>query len=133
MIAPVKITVRFSDLDPVGHVHNSIYLTYFEMARVHYFAQVLRSDYNWTEYGFVVVKNEVEYLKPIFLHDDVIVSMSVDNIGTKSITFSYILRVGEAIHAKGSSVLVAYNSRTHLSIPVPDEMRDALDRLKAEQ
>lgn len=45
MIKPVEIQVRFADLDVMGHVNNSVYLSYFEMARVHYFGELL--GYNW--------------------------------------------------------------------------------------
>jgi acyl-CoA thioester hydrolase len=30
------IEVRFRDLDALGHVNNAVYLTYFEIARLHY-------------------------------------------------------------------------------------------------
>ncbi len=32
----LEITVRFRDLDAMGHVNNAVYLTYFEEARVEY-------------------------------------------------------------------------------------------------
>ncbi|MEY4596431.1 MAG: Thioesterase-like superfamily, partial [Bacteroidota bacterium] len=35
MIEPAKIQVRITDVDILGHVNNAIYLTYFEIARVH--------------------------------------------------------------------------------------------------
>ena len=31
------ITVRYSDLDPQGHVNNAVYLTYVEIARLGYY------------------------------------------------------------------------------------------------
>lgn len=133
MIEPVKIQVRFADLDVLGHVNNSIYLSYFEMARVHYFNVVLGKDYNWLEEGFVLVKNEVEYLKPVYLNDDVRVAMTVEQIGNKSFTLSYTLKVNDELRSKGSSVMVGFNGVTHKSIEIPLTMCSALERLKAEQ
>lgn len=44
MIEPAKIQVRLTDIDILGHVNNAIYLSYFEMTRIHYFNELV--DYN---------------------------------------------------------------------------------------
>lgn len=133
MIEAARIHVRFSDLDVLGHVNNNVYLSYFEIARVHYFGMLLGKNYNWRENGVVLLKNEVEYLRPVFLNDEVYVKMFVDHIGNKSFTLSYELTVNGILSSKGSSVLVAYNGIRQESIPIPEEMRKALLKLKAEQ
>lgn len=109
MISPVKIQVRFTDLDVLGHVNNNIYLSYFEMARVHYFRELLGSDWDWKKYTIVLAKNEVEYLKPVLLSHQPEVFMFTENIGTKSFSLTYELKVNGIIFAKGRSVLVAFN------------------------
>jgi acyl-CoA thioester hydrolase len=68
-IEPLKIQVRFSDLDMLGHVNNVIYLSYFEMARIHYFTALVGAKWDWFNEGVLLVKNNVEYHIPILLHD----------------------------------------------------------------
>src|SRR5579864_7746971 len=34
------VQIRFRDLDPLAHVNNTVYFTYFEEARSHYFDQL---------------------------------------------------------------------------------------------
>ena len=34
------VEVRYSDLDPQGHLNNASYLTYFEQARINYIVQL---------------------------------------------------------------------------------------------
>jgi acyl-CoA thioester hydrolase len=46
MIQPAAIQVRLTDIDILGHVNNSIYLTYFEMTRIHYFSQLVGPDWD---------------------------------------------------------------------------------------
>jgi acyl-CoA thioester hydrolase len=41
MIEPAKIQVRLTDIDILGHVNNAIYLSYFEMTRIHYFNELV--------------------------------------------------------------------------------------------
>ena len=47
MEQPIKIQVRFSDLDTLGHVNNAVYLSYFEMARIAYFTPLLGENWDW--------------------------------------------------------------------------------------
>lgn len=129
---PAKIQVRFGDLDVMGHVNNSVYLSYFEMARVHYFGELLGKDWNWLEDGVLLVKNEIEYLRPILLNDEPIITVFRDEIGTKSFTLSYEIKVNDVITTIGKSTLVCFNSRINKTQEIPPAMMEALDRLKKE-
>lgn len=133
MIKPARIHVRFSDLDVLGHVNNGIYLSYFEIARVHYFGELLGKNWDWSENTVVLVKNSVEYLSPVFLSDEPFVTLKVAEIGTKSFTLTYELMVQGQLRTKGSSTLVAFNGRTQQTMPIHPEMRSALEKLIKEQ
>jgi acyl-CoA thioester hydrolase len=129
MISPARIFVRLTDLDILGHVNNALYLTYFEIARMHYFAELVGTEWNWMEEGVVLVKNEVEYLKPIVLNDVPYVKVSLIQLGTKSFTMGYEITVNEEIVTKGTSVLVGFNSTTQSTIEIPEKMKNALLQL----
>ncbi len=133
MIEPFKVQVRFADLDVLGHVNNSVYLTYFEAARVYYFKHLLQSDWDWQTDSVVLVKNEVEYLRPIFLHDVPEIEISTAHVGTKSFTFHYDIRVKGVQCSKGSSTLVAFDAKTGSTTEIKPEMRTVLEQLKKEQ
>lgn len=132
MIEPARIHIRFSDLDVLGHVNNSIYLSYFEIARVHYFGHLLGTEWDWQKDGVILVKNEVEYIKPVLLHDEAYVHVFLENIGTKSFTLSYQLKVKDTLHTRGSSTLVCFDSTKNETIPIPPVMLEALHKLKKE-
>jgi acyl-CoA thioester hydrolase len=86
-----KINIRFKDIDIIGHVNNAVYLTYFEEARITMFKDLIKSEWNWQKYGVLLVKNEVEYLRPILRNDEVYIKTQIDRIGTKSFDVSYLL------------------------------------------
>ena len=130
MPKPVKIQVRFSDLDVLGHVNNNIYLSYFEIARVHYFGQMLGKKWDWTTNGVVLAKNSVEYLKPVLLNDEPNVTIFVEKIGAKSFALSYELHVNETLHTTGSSTLVCFNALENETILIPEVMKEELVKLK---
>jgi acyl-CoA thioester hydrolase len=130
MIQPAKIQVRFSDLDVLGHVNNTIYFSYFELARVHYFRELLGIDWDWRQHGIVLVKNEAEYLKSVLISHTPEVRVTTENIGNKSFTLGYELLVDSEVFVTGRSVQVCYNSETQQTITVPDEMKSALMKLQ---
>lgn len=126
MIQPAAIQVRLTDIDILGHVNNAIYLTYFEMTRIHYFNQLVGPDWDWMENGVVLVQNEVNYHLPVFLYDQPKIHMYCNKIGHKSFTLSYELYVKDELRTSGSSTLVGFNSNQKISIEIPEKMREAL-------
>ncbi|MGB1729002.1 MAG: acyl-CoA thioesterase [Crocinitomicaceae bacterium] len=129
MIEPVKIQIRFSDIDVMGHVNNATYLSYFEYTRMYYFEKLLGLEWNWNEHGILLVRNEVEYLKPIFLNDQPIIEMFIGQIGNKSFTFHYEVRVRDVIYTKALSKLVCYNAREKKTILIPELMKKSFSQL----
>lgn len=130
MIEPFKVQVRFSDLDVLGHVNNSVYLTYFESARVYYFKHLLDEEWSWETDSVVLVKNEVEYIRPILLHDVPEIEIITAHIGSKSFTFAYNIRVNDVLYSKGASTLVAYDVPTQSTIQIKPIMLEVLEKLK---
>ncbi|MFM7637212.1 MAG: acyl-CoA thioesterase, partial [Crocinitomicaceae bacterium] len=110
MIDPFKVQIRFADIDVMGHVNNAVYLSYFEMARVHYFKQILSENWDWQNDGVLLVRNEVDYLVPIFLHDTPEIKINVEHIGSKSFTLNYKIIVGNKLVTRGKSIMVCFNN-----------------------
>ena len=82
MTQPWKIEPRWTDLDPAGHVNNSVYLIYAEEAR----ARLLRNALAATWHSLIVVHNAIDYHHPVVQGDLLKVSTAVERIGTTSFT-----------------------------------------------
>ena len=128
-IPPLKIQVRFSDLDILGHVNNVIYLSYFEMARIHYFTALVGPKWDWFKEGVVLVKNDVEYHIPILLHDEPNIFLFVRKIGNKSFSLGYKIMINDKLHTTGGSTLVCFDSTIQQAIAIPNVMREGLSTL----
>ena len=129
MIPPAKIQVRFSDLDVLGHVNNTVYFSYFEMTRVHYFQELLGKQWDWKKFGVVLVRNEIEYKRSVLLYDEPEIYMYTEFVGSKSFGLRYELKVNGEIYAEGKSVMVCFDATTQSTIPVPETMRNSLEEL----
>lgn len=120
-----RIQIRFSDIDKINHVNNAIYLNYFETSRVNYFNTVFNGLNNWDKTGFVLARNEINYLHPVHLEDEIYCLTKVIKLGNKSLTLKNTLlkKSGEQYTecANGIGILVAMNYKTHESIVLPEE------------
>lgn len=125
----IKIQVRFSDIDVMGHVNNAVYLSYFEIARVIFFSKLLGENWDWKKDGVLLRKNEIEYIKPVLLNEVPEIFIYTQKVGKKSFTLEYDLVVNNEIRTTGSSVLVAFDSELNISKEIPSKMKGVLNQL----
>lgn len=125
----IKIQVRFSDIDVMGHVNNAVYLSYFEMARVIFFSELLGEQWDWKKDGVLLRKNEIEYIKPLLLHEQPEIFIYTNKIGNKSFELGYELKVLDEIRTTGSSVLVSFDSTKMLTTELPQKLKEVLSTL----
>lgn len=124
---PHQLEIRFADIDVVGHVNNAIYLTFFEQGRIAFFKQEIGAGWDWNKHGIIVARNEVDYLLPITLLDEVYITAAFGAVGNKS--FQMKMRIfkksdGKEVDcARGLVTLVCYDYQQKQTIPVPDSWR----------
>lgn len=114
-------TVRFRDLDALGHVNNAVYLTYLEQARVA-FLRPQNADY--TE--MILARCEIDFRAQVSLGETVEIALAPTRVGTKSFELSYEMKVGERLVAEAKTVLVAYDYERSESRPLPEAWRKLL-------
>jgi len=119
-----KITVRYADLDPYGHVSNAVYLSFFESVRIAYLRTLSKNlGLGPLEVGdlpgvrYVIAEATVRYTAPVFLDDSLYGATSVRSIGKRSFVMDYELHTGESFDksrmvAEGTSAQVFYNPKT---------------------
>jgi acyl-CoA thioester hydrolase len=119
------VSIRFSDIDNVGHVNNAVYLTYFEDARLNYWREMI--NWNTDKNGIIVGRSEVNYLKPIMLHDQIFCYVRTTRIGNSSFDIMHVLvRVtpdGEEICTTGKTVCISYDYAAGKSVAIPAKER----------
>ncbi|HEY4327666.1 MAG TPA: thioesterase family protein [Mucilaginibacter sp.] len=119
------ISIRFSDIDNVGHVNNAVYLTYFEDARINYWREMI--NWNTEKNGIIVGRSEIHYLKPIMLNDQIFCYVRTTRIGNSSFDIMHVLvrttPIGEEICTTGKTVCISYDYSTNKSIAIPTRER----------
>ena len=114
-------TVRFRDLDAMGHMNNAVYATFLEQARLAFLsgnsAQVT---------DMILARLEIDFRSPLELGETVEIAVTPSRVGTKSFDLDYVMRAGGRVVAEAKTVLVAYDYAQARPVELPDEWRERL-------
>ena len=124
----VTNNIRYSDLDPNGHVNNGAINAFFEDGRVQFRANRL-SDYSEDILaGFVLVKFSVEYLRALKYPGSVEVGTLVSNIGRTSYLLKQGLFCDNECMAIAEVITVCFNKETQGAELINDDLRGILEK-----
>jgi acyl-CoA thioester hydrolase len=128
-----RLTVRFRDCDPLGHVNNAVYLTYLEQARFNlwraqlgYVARAAGSGQRGL--GFILARVEVDFTAQARYGDELEVRLGLDSVRRSSFTYVYEVvnvETGQVL-AKARTVQVRFDYDAQQAVPVDDELRARL-------
>ncbi len=118
------VPVRYRDLDPLGHVNHAVHVSYLEVARVEYFAQIL--DVDLTAIETAIASVDISYHRPITPDGELVVEMQVTDIGTTSITTEAELALDGEPAANATVVMVNYDREQAAAKPIPDAWCEAI-------
>lgn len=138
MIPPFKhkaaVQIRFCDTDALGHVNNSNYLSYMELARISYIDTVFGNTIDWSGNGVILAKAVVDFKLPVMLEDKLFVYIRTSRLGTKSFDIEYLFvreKNGEnEVVSSGSTVMVAYNYATNKTVEILPEWRKRIEEFE---
>ena len=114
-------TVRFRDLDSIGHMNNAVYATFLEQARLAFLAPQGADVKN-----MILARLEIDFRSPVELGETVEITVTPTRVGTKSFDLGYELRAGDRIVAEAKTVLVAYDYAHARSVELPPEWKERL-------
>jgi len=114
-------TVRFRDVDAMGHVNNAVFLTYLEEARIAFLQRFDAEPAN-----MILARVEIDFRAPLEVGDEIEIGVRPARVGEKSFELEYEVRAGEAVAAEAKTVIVSYDYETGRTVEVPQAWREAL-------
>ncbi|HEY8597215.1 MAG TPA: acyl-CoA thioesterase [Thermomicrobiales bacterium] len=125
----VEVQVRFRDLDAMNHVNNAVYMTYFEIARLAFWAEIA-DVHDAQARGLILAEQTCTYRSPA-RHNEVL-DVWLKPVAMRRSSFVYHYRITERqsgrLIATGRSVQVAYDYEAEQSIPLQQGYRAALEK-----
>ncbi len=123
--------IRFADLDRLGHVNNVAFAVYAETGRVDFLEHAWPGSTAGTGIGWVIVKLNVEFLAQAHYPGRVDIGTRVLKLGRSSCALGQGLFEGDRCFGRIESVCVWADVRNARSLPLPDDLRAALERFTA--
>ena len=127
MIA-MDITVRFRDIDSMGHVNNAVFFTYFEEGRKE-FIKRLFNIVDPEDYSSILASISCDFLRPVKLRDSITLQLWVGDTGKKSFNLEYrLVDTGDEsiVYAKARSVQVFFDYEKGKTVAVPEDFMEKI-------
>lgn len=81
------IPVRFRDLDPLNHVNNAIFSTFYEEARIAFIAEVPSFARGLDQgFSFVLASIQIDFIRPVEFPARLLIGSGIRKLGNTSIT-----------------------------------------------
>ncbi len=121
----IPIQPRYADFDMLGHLNNATYVTYFEVARLHYFFEI---GWSLKDVSNVVAHFDIDFLVPVLPNTDITCAIKTISLGRKSFQMQYEIssQQGKISHSRAHSVQVCIDKHTGKAIELPDHIRAML-------
>lgn len=125
-----RLTVRFADCDPLGHVNNAVYLTYLEETRFAHW----RAEWGFGTDdpapdipGVILARVEIDYRAQARYGDVLEIRMRVTTLGRSSFTYEYeIVDARGGVVATAKSIMVMFDYASQKPVPIPGRVRAML-------
>ena len=121
----VRMPIRWGEMDAMGHVNNTVYFRYFEVARLDWMFSV-GAGLHGSPQGPVIVNAFCNFLRQLEYPGDILVRHYVCNPGRSSFdTYVTLERTDEpgVLYATGGATTVWLNIPQGRTVPMPDWLR----------
>jgi len=119
-VMDIPLTIRFRDLDAMGHVNNATYVTLLEEARIGFRNRVTDVVRDPLSFNSVVAENRIRYIRSITLGEPIVVKCWISHIRKHSYRFNYRIcnaDTGE-LKAEAMTIMVGFDYQAQQVRPV---------------
>jgi acyl-CoA thioester hydrolase len=125
-----NVSLRYSDMDAMGHLNNAVYSTFFEAGRVAYLDQVL-ADLTPDGAGYVIVRITIDFVAEARYPGVAVVSTQMVRVGGSSMSYNQEISISGKLVAKAESICAMFDLKRRKAMRCPEVMRERLRSLGA--
>ena len=122
------VRVRFADTDAQGIAHNSVYLVWFEIARVEYLREFAGGYQALRDRGIeaIVLESHCRYRIPVRFDDELVVHTRCLGLRGARFRYEYAIVRGEELVADGHTEHASVDASTLRPTRLPDWLAEAI-------
>ncbi len=133
----IRLSVRWGDMDTLGHVNNARFFTYEESSRIEYFQPLALDDPRmWKDYGLILAGIGADFLAQVHYPAELEICMRVAKIGRSSLSTLSVMFRGDQPVAVVRGTAVWFDYLAQKPAPVPPHVRQWIadrERIAPEQ
>ena len=125
----IEVQLRFNDADIFGHINNSAYLQFFDLAKMQYFNTVMGKGFDIRHVALVVANINCDFHAPSFLREHLVVKTATLGISERSLLLEQRIvekSTGE-LKCICRTIMVGFNPSTNESQAIADDARHRLE------
>ena len=120
----IPMTVRWGDMDAIGHVNNVQYFRYGESGRIAYFDALEQVDPTfWKAHGIILASMGCDFLAQVHYPAELEVGTRVSRLGRSSLEVSQAIFQGDTVVAVLKGVMVWFDYGVQKTLPIPEHVR----------
>lgn len=124
----LTVQVAWAEMDAFGHVNNTVYLRWFESARIGYFERlglVTNAVASHHEAWPILAHSSIDYRAPVVYPDTIDVAARVTKLGNTSFTMIYRAHSKQQgkVVAEGEAVVVMIDPKTGTKVALDPALR----------
>ena len=122
------LQLRFNDVDVLGHVNNTVYFSFYDTGKAHYFTAVRGHKMDWQHVDTVIANVNCAYINPIVFGENIAVCTRCEAIHDKSFRLLQMLYDTDKHQIKSvcETVMVGYDPEAKKSMSLSDDWKAAI-------
>jgi acyl-CoA thioester hydrolase len=117
-----EVSLRYSDMDMMGHLNNAVYATLFEAGRVDYIDGVL-APHTPEGAGYVIVRLSIDFKAEAHYPGVAEISTLIIKLGGSSMTYEQVIKVNGREVAKAESICALFDRTARKAMRCPEPLR----------
>lgn len=129
------LQIRFNDIDILGHVNNTVYFSFYDTGKAHYFQSVRKGTMDWRKVDTVIANVNCSFISPTLFGDDIEVLTRCLSVHDKSFRVEQAIRSRKTGEVKSvcETVMVSFDPVTAKAAPMPDHWRLSLNEYEGRE
>ena len=124
----VPLQLRFNDIDMLGHLNNSVYVSFMDLGKAAYFKTVMPTDIDWKHINVVVANINCDFFAPSYFNERLEVLTAVVGVSERSFKMEQRIINSDTGEVKciSHTIMVGFDVATASSAPISQSWIDAL-------
>ena len=126
----LPLQIRFSDVDVLGHVNNTVYMAFYDTGKASFMMQTLGRKIEWKNVDTVIANIDCAFIQPIFYGENIEVLTTCAGVHDKSFKLLQMIIISDTLAVKSicETVMVSFDAKTQKAVPLSDEWREKLTK-----